>query len=178
MVESSPESWLVITCINLEGNSWSLSCTESHLYWLKSHLLTSGHTFFCLESWGYAVHFLFFEYVLRSVVCCKWFEWRLKMKCQGKTTPADGLWKGTFEEKKQKLCLEVLGLGLLCDDKEAPKSASEWNLSETEIKRVGIRIKVSAHITLRPSNHFISSDQLLSTSKLHFLSLHSSVCIS
>lgn len=71
-------------------------------------------------------------------------------------------------------------LGLICYDKEAPRTASVWNLSETESQRcmlpsAGIHIKADAHITLRISHRSISSDQL--PLRLHppFLSLRSSV---
>lgn len=71
-------------------------------------------------------------------------------------------------------------LGLICYDKKAPRTASVWNLSETESQRctlpsAGIHIKADAHITLWISLRSISSDQL--PLRLHppFLSLRSSV---
>lgn len=71
-------------------------------------------------------------------------------------------------------------LGLISCDKEAPRTSSVWDLSETESQRcmlpsAGIHIKADAHITLWISHRSISSDQL--PLRLHppFLSLRSSV---
>lgn len=73
-------------------------------------------------------------------------------------------------------------VGFICNDKEAPKTASVWNQAESESKEQTSRcrnhIKVDAHIPLWISLHSIPSDQLFSTSNLQFCVPLSSVCIS
>lgn len=76
-------------------------------------------------------------------------------------------------------------VGFMCNDKEAPKTASVWNQAESESRRstlpgAGIHIKVDTYIPPWISLHSIPSDQLISTSNPQFCHRFppSSVCIS